>query len=54
MSKMDRRDFLKTTAAVAAASAAGLSIPESAKAASKKPKASELVSLETSSSANIP
>jgi len=39
MSKMDRRDFLKTTAAVAAASAAGLSIPESAKAASKNGEA---------------
>ena len=33
MSKMDRRDFLKTTAAVAAASTAGLTIPSELKAA---------------------
>jgi len=33
MSKMDRRDFLKTTAAVAAAGAAGLTIPSELKAA---------------------
>jgi len=32
---MNRRDFLKTTAAVAAASAAGIAIPEGAKAAAE-------------------
>jgi nitrate reductase NapA len=36
---MTRRDFLKTTAAVAAASAAGITIPEEAKAAAKASEA---------------
>jgi len=39
MSNMDRRDFLKTTAAVAAASAAGLTVPSELEAASKNGEA---------------
>jgi len=39
MSKMDRRDFLKTTAAVAAAGAAGLTVPSELKAAASNGEA---------------